>query len=260
MNKNIILFKKQNPSKQTNELTESKHDYSWKCPRPTHGPHSRSPLWPHSFILIIYFYFMYTGVSPACITLWRHQIVSCMWLLGTELGSSGRAAGALNGWGISPAPVTVSLKVILLILKGECVCVCVCVCVYVCLCVCVRARAHERVLTHSHVCACVCCPSHCTFAYLAFLFVWRQCHVAQAGPTYVWRLPCLSFLRPQITVYTTSPSTGKSNPGIPACQASTLPTVPCPAIKLLTLLPISGSGIIGSISIPSFAFVRLSLI
>lgn len=34
--------------------------------------------------------------------------------------------------------------------------------------------------------------------------------------------------------------------------------IPCPGIELLTLLPASSSGIIDSISIPYFVFVRLS--
>lgn len=72
----------------------------WRC----------SPETPFTLFFLIYFYFMSIGVLPACMSVWGCQIPetgrlwAAMWLLGSELGSSGRTANGLNYWAISPAP------------------------------------------------------------------------------------------------------------------------------------------------------------
>ena len=75
----------------------------------------------HSIIFLnFYFYFMYTGVLPASMSVWGCWIPwnrsyrwfwAAMWVLGIEPVSSGRAVSAPNPWVISPAQ-TVSFLVL----------------------------------------------------------------------------------------------------------------------------------------------------
>ena len=62
--------------------------------------------------IYFYFYFMCNGVLPAWISMWGcwgfwswsyRELWAATWVLGTDLGSSGRLASALSYWAISPA-------------------------------------------------------------------------------------------------------------------------------------------------------------
>jgi hypothetical protein len=90
---------------------------------------SGRPLWWHSEIwqpacdtwdpMVIYFYFTYVSIlllssatPEESIRSYYRWLWATMWLLGTELWSSGRADSALNCWAFSPVPKTKQNKAV----------------------------------------------------------------------------------------------------------------------------------------------------